>query len=91
MNDKKTKVILERTFTKVAHALWECKTTAGVLTLTDYGHVGSPMRWAAILEGELSTDMRYAIATGEGNTEEEAILALQSKLIKMLALEPIVC
>jgi len=77
-----TKTVLGRVFTlKATEHQWECKTKLGLLTLRErsFGHV-------AALHVTVGFAM-YESARGEGPTEADAILALQSTLRKMAELE----
>jgi hypothetical protein len=83
MTNPKTKVVLGRRFTRDDHArdIWRCETTHGLLSF--WWAPGAKAYIAALAQNEDEPDM----VRGEGPTEADAILALQSQLRKMAELE----
>jgi hypothetical protein len=77
------KTVLKRTFTRRVDTAgsWECNTTHGVLSF--WWSPGAKAYIAALAQNEDEPDM----VRGEGPTETDAILALQSQLRKMAELE----
>ena len=86
MTKPETKTVLGRVFTWNEHGEWECLVARGTLALVDRGRDWDGPRFAAGLERRFGRDI-YSIAMAFGNTEADAILALQATLRKMAELE----
>lgn len=79
MTQPETKTVLGRVFTRTELVAdgWECNTSTGWLTLD---------RHEALVTASLHNRDGEEVASGDGPTESDAILALQSTLRKMAEL-----